>query len=133
MKLPYLTKGFETPTPGLKVQLIHPDTKAKAAVMARIDSDADITTIPFTVLEALNLVAVGRTFTAGYDDPGKSHLLFACSLQFRILSFENVNVIAASTPEVLIGLDILNTLHICLDGENKQFEIVEGRKKKQRR
>lgn len=132
MKSPYLTKGFETPTPGLKVQLIHPDTKAKATAMARIDSGADITTIPFTVLETLNLVAVGRTFTSGYDDPGKSHLLFVCTLRFRSLVYKNINVIAALTPEVLIGLDILNTLHICLDGKKKQFEIIEERKSKRR-
>lgn len=60
----YLTKGFELPTPAVKVQLVHPDTKVKATVIARIDSGADITTIPFVLLEKLNLTAVGW-FKAG--------------------------------------------------------------------
>lgn len=42
MKLPYQTNAFEVPTPALRVQLIHPDTKTKEIVMARIDSGADI-------------------------------------------------------------------------------------------
>ncbi len=125
MILPYLTKGFELPTPAVKVKLIHPDTKVKATVVARIDSGADITTIPFVLLEKLNLTAVGSTFASGYDDAGKSHLLFACTLRVRSLIFRNIRVIAALTPEVLIGLDVLNTLHICLDGKKRRFEIVE--------
>ncbi len=133
MKLPYLTKGFDVPTPALKIQLTHPVTKAKETAMARIDSGADITTIPFTLLEKLNLVAVGDAFASGYDDHGKSHLLFVCTLRFRSLVYKNINVIAALTPQVLIGLDILNTLHICLDGKKKQFEIIEERKGKRRR
>ena len=132
MKLPYQTNAFEVPTPALKVQLIHPDTKTRETVMARIDCGADITTIPFTSLENLNLSTVGNAFVSGYDDPGKSHLLFACTLQFHSLVYKNVKVIAASTPNALIGLDILNKLHICLDGNKKQLEIVEGRKGKRR-
>ncbi|MCI0611560.1 retroviral-like aspartic protease family protein, partial [bacterium] len=123
---------FGAPTPALRVQLIHPDTKAKETAIARIDSGADITTIPFTLLEKLNLSTVGDAFVSGYDDPGKSHLLFVCTLRFRSLVYKNIKVIAALTPEVLIGLDILNTLHICLDGHKKQLEILEGRKNKRR-
>jgi hypothetical protein len=133
MKLPYWAKGFEVPAPALKIRLLQPVTRAKETVIARIDSGADITSIPFTVLEKLNLNAVGHGFVSGYDDPGKSHLLFACSLQFRSLSFENIKVIAASTPEALIGLDVLNTLHICLDGNKRQFEIIDEQKSKRRR
>ncbi len=127
MKIPYRTKDVETPAPVLKVRLIHPDTKAKATVMARVDSGVDITTIPFALLEELNLVAVGRTFTAGYDDPGTSRLLFTCSFRFRSFSFEKVRVISALTPEVLIGLDLLNQMHVCLNGHEKQLEIEEKR------
>ncbi len=127
MRVPYPTRGMETPAPALRIQLIHPDTKAKVAVMARVDCGADITTIPFVSLDALNLVAVGRTFTAGYDDLGKSHYLFAYTLRFRSLIFENIKVIAALTPEVLIGLDILNQMHVCLNGPQKQLEIIEKR------
>lgn len=129
MILPYLTEGFETPAPAVKVQLFNPTTKAKEAGIARIDSGADITVIPFTIMEKLNLRVAGSTYTSGYDDPGKSQLLFNCTLQLRSLKFSNIDVIAALTPHILIGLDILNTLHICLDGNNKQFEIIEKRTK----
>jgi hypothetical protein len=132
MILPYLTEGFEAPVPAAKVQLFNPETKAKETGIARIDYGADITVIPFTIMENLKLNVAGSVYTAGYDDPGKTHLLFSCTLQLRSLRFRNVDVIATSTPHVLIGLDILNTLHICLDGNKKQFEIVEGRKRKQR-
>ena len=132
MILPYLTEGFEAPAPAVKVQLFNPLTKAKEAGIARIDYGADITAIPFTIMEKLNLRVAGSTYTAGYDDPGKTHLLFTCTLQLRSLKFSNIDVIAASTPHILIGLDVLNSLHICLDGKKKQFEIIERRKKKRR-
>jgi hypothetical protein len=76
MILPYLTEGFEAPAPAVKVQLFNPLTKAKEAGIARIDYGADITTIPFTIMEKLNLRVAGSTYTSGYDDPGKTHLLF---------------------------------------------------------
>jgi predicted aspartyl protease len=119
MILPYMTEGFEIPTPAIKVQLINPATNAKESGIARIDYGADITTIPFTIFEKLNLNVFGTTFTSGYNDPGESHLLFICSLRLRSLTFNNIKVIAASTPHILIGLDILNTLHICLNGNKK--------------
>jgi hypothetical protein len=130
MILPYLTEGFEAPAPAVKVQLFNPLTKAKEAGIARIDSGADITVIPFAITENLNLRVAGSTYTSGYDDPGKSQLLFTCTLRLRSLTFSNIDVIAALTPHILIGLDILNKLHICLDGNKKQFEIIEKRKKK---
>jgi len=132
MILPYLIKGFEVPTPAVKMQLIHPETNVKADGLARIDSGADLTVIPFVMLEKLNLDAVGDTFVSGYDDSGKSHLLFTCTLRCRFGTFKNLKVIAALTPHILIGLDILNTLHVCLDGKKKQFEIIEGHKRKRR-
>ena len=130
MILPYLIKDFEVPTPAVKIQLIHPETNQKMEGLARIDSGADLTVVPFIMLEKLNLNAVGDTFVSGFDDAGKSHVLFACTLKCRFGTFKNLRVIAALTPEVLIGLDILNTLHLCLDGKKKQFEIIEGRKRK---
>jgi len=92
--------------------------------MARLDYGADITTIPFEILEKLNLSV------AGYNDSGEVQLLFNCTLQLRYLTFKGIDVIATSTPYVLLGLDILNTLHICLNGHKKQFEIIEKHKKK---
>ncbi len=133
MILPYLTMDFEVPTPAVKIQLIHPETNAKADGLARIDSGADITVVPFMMLEKLNLNAVGDIFVSGYDDPGKSHVLFACTLRCRFGAFKNLKVIAALTPHVLIGLDILNILHLCLNGKKKQLEIMEDRKKKRRK
>jgi len=129
MILPYLTEGFEAPAPAVKVQIVNPETRAKEAGLARIDYGADITVIPFTVMENLKLDVAGSVHAAGYDDPGKIHLLFSCTLRLRSLRFSNIDVIATSTPHVLIGLDILNSLHICLDGKRKQFEIIEKRKK----
>lgn len=132
MILPYLTKGFEVPTPALKMQLIHPETKVKVDGLARVDCGADMTVIPFATLERLNLDAVGNTFVSGYDDSGKSHVLFACTLKCSFGTFKNLKVIAALTPHILIGLDILNTLHICLDGKTKRFEIIKEPTKKRR-
>lgn len=127
MILPYLTDGFEVPAPAVKVQLSNPITKVKESGIARIDYGADITVIPFAMMEKLNLRLAGSTFTSGYDDPGKEQMLFSCTLQLRSLRFNNIKVIATSTTNVLIGLDILNRLHICLDGEKKRFEIIEKR------
>jgi predicted aspartyl protease len=126
MILPYLTNGFDTPTPAVKVQLFNPTTKAKEVGIARIDYGADITTIPFTMLENLNLNVFGTTYTSGYNDPGEEHLLFICSLRLRSLKFNNIKVIAALTPHILLGLDILNTLHICLDGNKNSLKLSMG-------
>jgi hypothetical protein len=127
MILPYLTEGFIVPAPAVKVQIVNPETKAKESWIARIDYGADITVIPFAVMEKLRLNIAGSTFTSGYDDPGREQMLFSCTLQLRSLRFSGIDVIATSTTNVLIGLDILNTLHICLDGEKKKFEIIEKR------
>ena len=113
------------PAPAVKVQVVNPETRAKESWIARIDYGADITVIPFTVMEKLKLDIAGSTFTSGYNDPGEEQMLFSCTLQLRSLRFNNIKVIATSTTDVLIGLDILNTLHVCLDGEKKKFEIIE--------
>jgi hypothetical protein len=132
MILPYLIEGFEIPAPAVKVQLVNPTSKVKETGIARIDCGADITVIPFKLMEKLNLNVAGKTYTSGYDDPGKIHMLFTCTLRLRSLTFSSIDVIAALTPHILIGLDVLNSLHICLDGKKKQFEIIERRKKKRR-
>lgn len=132
MILPYVTEGFEVPSPAMKVQLINPTSKASETGIARLDYGADITAIPFKIMEKLNLNMAGKIYTAGFDDPGELRMLFTCTLRLRSWTFDNIDVIAALTPHILIGLDILNTLHVCLDGKTKRFEIIEERKRKRR-
>lgn len=132
MIFPYLTEGFDVPSPALRVQIFNPTSKASETGIARLDYGADITAIPFTIMEKLNLNMAGKIYTAGFDDLGELRALFACTLRLRTWTFNNIDVIAALTPHILIGLDILNMLHICLDGKTKRFEIIEERTKKRR-
>jgi predicted aspartyl protease len=92
---------------------------------AQIDTGADRTVIPKTLVEELGLVPLDEVPVSGFS--GEVLLLQTYCLQVQIHNFapKQTEVIAhASQPFILLGRDLLNQFRIVLDGPQLFLEIA---------
>lgn len=113
------------PAPFIQMVFRHPTThQSSNPIPAQIDSGADRTVIPKSVVENLNLVSVRQIMVAGFG--GALHALDEYILVIHIHDLTPFLVpVIAHTDEafVLLGRDVLNRLRIVLDGPNQILEI----------
>jgi predicted aspartyl protease len=91
---------------------------------AQVDSGADRTVVPATVVEQLELTPVRKLSVAGLG--GDIQLLdtYLVAIRLRELKDNVLEVLSAEhEPFVLLGRDVLNNLRIILDGPNRILEI----------
>ncbi len=92
-------------------------------VLGKIDTGADITIIPFTLVQELDLVPKYRLRMRGYDGNETERLGYDVGLEILGYKFDFFQVIAAPRDNVLLGRAVLNSFIITLDGKSQTFEM----------
>jgi len=121
---PYKTDGFNPPAPVLEVSLslpINPGDIIK--IPALLDSGADMTVIPRTVVQQLQLKYVDEIPAVGFDGNVKNTFVYSAKIIFDKLGEFIIRVITCENDHALIGRDILNKWSVFLKGREKVFEI----------
>ena len=116
---------LQPPAPFVQVQLHNPVTGNDLRdVPAQVDTAADQTLIPESVVQNLGLPQLGTATIAGVG--GVQQVLPTYPLQLAIhnLPALTIEVLASSgEPWVLLGREILNAYRVLLDGPQLGLEI----------
>jgi predicted aspartyl protease len=113
------------PAPFVHVTIRRPGDETSArALPAQMDTAADMTVIPWQIVEELQLLQHDEIETLGFGGHVASVTSFLVQLQIH--QFEPVTVEALASrdePHVLLGRDMLNMRRIVLDGPQLILEI----------
>lgn len=119
-------RQVDPPAPFIHVALRSPATgESVDGLPAQIDTAADRTVIPGTLVERLGLVPLDELPVAGFG--GQVFLLatYLVELTIRNASPLAVEVLAhPAEPYVLLGRDILNHFRLILDGPELILDIA---------
>lgn len=117
--LAYDTNLFDPPAPVAQVTLRNPQNAATLSdVLMLLDSGADVTLIPNSVLDSLNMAAANEIYELmGFD--GSTSLAPVVRLEMRFLNRTFRGRFLLYDQEWgIIGRDILNHVALLLDGPN---------------
>ena len=93
-------------------------------VPAQIDCAADITVIPWHVVEELQLVQFGEQTVGGFGGYTLEVPTFLIQIGLRGQPLRPVKVLATRDESfALLGRDVLNQHHFVLDGPNLVLEV----------
>lgn len=119
---PY-NQGVHPPAPFLDVSVSHPITGQSLAVSAKLDTAADITTIPETVRDALGLAEARTLPIEGYDGITTTLRTYVISLELPQARARQLEVIAIPESHILLGRDVLNQFYVKLNGPELTFDM----------
>ena len=113
------------PAPFVHVRAAAPASgKAVEQIAAQLDSAADRSVIPWSVVEALQLPQLDELPALGFGGHLLSVPTFLVQLTVRSCTPITVEAFASrEEPYVLLGRDVLNHFRILLDGPNLVVEM----------
>ena len=124
MKASYDT-SLRPPAPFLPVRLASlAEHSESITVRAKLDTGADLSAIPTTLIDRLHLMPAGEIEVEGYDSRRSTIQAYDVNLQIDQLSVAGLLVIGFAEDYVLLGRDVLNRLRILLDGPALTTEIL---------
>jgi predicted aspartyl protease len=116
-------ENHEPPAPIVEVTIGTPDDARTAGLPALLDTGSEATTIPESLVEALDLVPIGEFSVVGFDGIATTAPTFLAAVTIRDQSTHVVEVVAAREPVVLLGCDVLNEFRVVLDGPRRVLEV----------
>jgi hypothetical protein len=115
--------SFNPPAPALDIDILHPITNARATLLAKIDTAADQTIIPDSLVDIIDLEPQGLAIAQPVDSMPRVYVTYLCDLIVAGRQFIDLEAAAAPVDYILLGRDVLNELFLTLDGPQLQFEI----------
>ncbi len=92
-------------------------------IQAKIDTGADISALPESVVAQLSLPVVSKLLIEGYDGHQTTVSTYAAVLEIATVRFRSQEFIAISEPHALLGRDILNHFYVLLNGPDLSLQI----------
>jgi hypothetical protein len=120
------TYGQTVQPPALFIDIIvrHPEDSAQIAhISAKIDTAADISAIPTSVIAQLGLPITKKLRVKGYDDVPITVFTYSALLEVDQAHFDSLRVIATAKAYALLGRDVLNHFYLHLDGPELTFDL----------
>lgn len=114
---------FLPPAPTLKIQVCNPQTGAAQTVLAKIDSGADGSVIPSSLVEQLGLIPFDTLLSMAFDGSVEKQISYLVDFTFADKQFHDLEVITAPLEYILVGRDVLNHLVTILNGPDQQLSI----------
>ncbi len=122
--MPQYDSSFAPPAPILDIRAQNPDLPDReVSVSAQLDTAADLSGVPFTLVSALGLARGDVTTIAGYDGKPNRTVVYLVNLEVSGYRFEQVRCIPIPDSVFLLGRNVLNQLNITLRGKDQAFEL----------
>ena len=119
--------AYEPPAPVVQILLSNPvDPSQQTQIWGLVDTGADITVVPETLVSHLQLIRQGDIQVGGFDGVYRLHPVFLVDIQIGQIRFDLVEVIAAATNELILGRNVLNQLDLRLNGPHLVLEIFNA-------
>lgn len=115
----------DPPAPVINITITIPDSSRCKKIPGLIDTGADGTLIPMSIIDDLNLQPVSECDTFDYDGryTGKK-ITYAANISLEKINSDLIEVLPLEdNEEAIIGRDILNKLTILLKGKKGVCEI----------
>jgi len=116
-------RSFDPPAPVVEVILGAPGIVPDRGVRALLDSGADQTTIPERVAIELGLAHLDEIDVFGIEQEAFRSRVYLVSAKIRELPTIELEVLSWTGTYALIGRDLLNRVHIILDGPQLQLTL----------
>jgi predicted aspartyl protease len=117
-------RNFSPPAPVAGVAIIHPVTGISSGLLqGKLDTGADITVIPESLVSKLGLSAKGNLWARSYDGTFSHRPVYYVGLSIDGNELVAVRCIASDRGNVLIGRNVLNRFLITLDGIKLLFKL----------
>lgn len=114
---------FLPPAPTLTIEVCNAQTGVSTTVLAKIDSGADGSVIPFRLVEELGLIPFDSLVSIAFDGSIEKQTSYLVDFTFADKQFHDLEVITAPLDYVLIGRDVLNHIVTILNGPDQQLHI----------
>lgn len=127
MKYPY-SQDYQPPIPAIPVTLANSDEGLRTdAQNALIDTGSDGTLVPIGLLEDILAPALTETRIRSHWGEWRSVQIFLLDIEFNRLKLPGVLVVGDDEgSDVVLGRNLLNRLHMVLDGHSLTTEIKES-------
>jgi predicted aspartyl protease len=116
---------LQPPAPFVHVVVRNPaDGSELQGIPAQIDTGADQTVLPETVVQGLQLPRMGTMLVGGFAGTTITLPTYAVLLGIHDRPLQPVKVVASAEEKwVLLGRDVLNSFRIVVDGPQLVLEI----------
>lgn len=124
---PY-SRQYHPPVPVLDIFLSFPDSSdGRGPFLAELDSGADLTIIPLSIITALGVIAIDQiTLMSQWRD---RHLVHLFQADVRIAGIVLPAIDVAGDPrskEILLDRNVLNRLDLRLEGPRLRTHVFGG-------
>lgn len=89
----------------------------------KLDTGADITVIPPSLVDDLQLIPEMPIVMASYDGVETERTAYFVDLEIAGHKLESIEVVAAPRGNILLGRDVLNHFSITLNGKDLTFKM----------
>lgn len=95
----------------------------KHTLPGKLDTGADITVIPPSLVDDLQLIPEMPIAMMSYDGLETERAAYFVDLEIAGHKLESIEVVAAPRNNILLGRDVLNHFSITLNGKDLTFEM----------
>ena len=122
--MPAFDRDFTPPAPVADVVVTHPVSSVNSGgLRGKLDTGADLTVIPESLVPQLALAARAHVWVRGYDGTFSQRPVYYVRFSLEGHELPAVRCIATDRRNVLVGRNVLNRFVITLDGRNLRFEV----------
>ena len=115
---------YEPPAPVLDVTVANVTNRRRRRTLpGLLDTGSDITALPATFVDTLQLYPIGRLRLEGVDASTQPVLTYAVHLTIGGVSIPRLEVILTGLDFAVIGRDILNRFYLLLRGPDQSFDL----------
>jgi len=126
--MPSYSRDFDPPAPVVSCTIYCPvDRRRVTSVLGEIDTGADISVVPQSVVDALKLIPRRLLITEGYDGTQSQWPSYMVDLEIEGQEVRDVEVIALPRENGILGRDVLNHFIVTLNGKDLTVEIARPR------
>lgn len=115
---------FDPPAPLMEVTVANTaNRRRRRSLSALLDTSSDITAIPDSLAELLQLYPVGQIQLESVEATTTTVLTYAVHFTIGELSIPRLEVILTGLDFVVVGRDVLNRLYLLLNGPEQTFDL----------
>ncbi len=120
-------RNYTPPAVVVPVEVLHPTSAASAGpVSGKLDTGANITVLPQSLVTGLQLRPRARGWTRSFDASYSHRSVYYARMVVEGLDLPAVRCVAAARSDVLLGRNVLNHFVIKLDGPALLFELRQS-------
>lgn len=115
--------AFEPPAPVVSVEVCAPRGVDSVRVEAKVDTGADLCTLPLHVARRLDLPAVRVARAAGFSGAAVEVIVYAADFDLDDHRLDALEVLLTERPYALLGRNLLRRALLRLDGPRQRLDL----------